>query len=133
MLAHATIIMRVRNCNNMLQPEHYVLVIIFDQCFEASLLMEGIESNYIALPLRCYSKSIMFLILFLLLLQKRTSFITSDILLHCENHSSFLLVKNYQQKCFCYSVHYVSYVYNIEDYVFRYMFENGEDTFTFLY
>lgn len=68
MLAHATIIMRVRNCNNVLQPEHYVLVIIFDQCFEALLLMEGMETNYVALPLWCYPESIMLLILFLLLL-----------------------------------------------------------------
>lgn len=66
MLACTTIITRVRTCNNVLQPEHYVLVISLDQCFVASLLMEGIESNYIA-PLRCYSNSIMVLILFLLL------------------------------------------------------------------
>lgn len=49
MLAHTTIITRVRTCNNVLQPEHYVLVISFDQCFGASLLMEGIKSNYTAL------------------------------------------------------------------------------------
>jgi len=65
MLAHATIIMWERNCNNVLQPKHYVLVIIFDQCFEASLLTEEMESNYIALPSRCYSKSIMFFVFFL--------------------------------------------------------------------
>lgn len=53
---------RLRKFNNVLHFKHFVIVIMFDQCFKASLLIERMKSNYKTLLLSCYSRPIMFFI-----------------------------------------------------------------------
>lgn len=65
-----------------------MLVIIFDQCFEASLMMEGMERNYISLPLKCYLRSVISLILFFFF-SKKEYFVTFNNFLYCENCSFY--------------------------------------------
>lgn len=81
----------------MLHFKHFVIVIIFDQCFKAPLLIERMKSNYTTLLLSCSSRSIMFFIPFAPSALKKNMFyntMTQAIIFYFELlQTSFLPIK----------------------------------------